>query len=81
MNSDFAHSDNTYFATWMRAYLQNGIGGEDIYNAQGSFPAYTFLNTPDTAVTNPNSYTNYGFAESSRSRIARTATATGSTSR
>jgi iron complex outermembrane recepter protein len=63
VSSDVAHSDNTYFTTWMRSYLQNGIGGEDIYNTQGSFPVYTVLNTPSTDILNPNSYTNYGFAE------------------
>ena len=63
LSTDIAHSDNDYWAHWMRSYLQNGIGGEDIYNAQGTFPAYTFLNTPGTVVTNPSSYTNYGFVE------------------
>lgn len=63
ISTDIAHSDNDYFLHWQRSYLQNGIGGEDIYNAQGTFPMYTFLNTPGTAVTNPNSYTSYGFVE------------------
>jgi iron complex outermembrane receptor protein len=63
VSTDIAHSDNDYWAHWMRSYLQNGIGGEDTYNAQGAFPVYTFSNTPATVVTNPNSYTSYGFVE------------------
>jgi iron complex outermembrane receptor protein len=63
ISGDIAHSDNDYFAHWRRSYLQNGIGGEVGYNGEGEYPQWAFSNSPATDVTNPSSYTSYGFVE------------------
>lgn len=64
VSGDVSHGDNEYFTNWLRPYLQNGIGGDSIFDARGSgIPQYTFINTPDTDVSKPGSYTSYGFVE------------------
>lgn len=64
ISGDVAHSDNDYFATWRRPYIQNGIGGENAYDTRGSgIPTYTFYNSAATDVSNPSSYNSYAFVE------------------
>lgn len=62
VSADAFHNDAESFSDSIRPYVA-GAGIDAILDARGNAPRYTFISTPDTAVSNPDTYTSFAFAD------------------